>query len=271
MPSVPVLSEKRSQSSVQVPGLLLVPAVSSRKRPLSRLISDEPTLLVPKSEPDSDDQGTGVTEKPKRKRQRLDHLSQEEKTMRRKLKNRVAAQYARDRKKVLVDEMAITISDLRRDKQHLVQENDLLKQRNERLVQQVESLRQALVQAGARVPAVSDETENRTFESAALICDRQPRDQVLPTVPSDGPAVRQSESSSNFFSCLMLTMASLTIASSQLGQKTSSPSPVSQPVSKCSLMSLAAESGAGDRRDGQWWGRQQQSWNPAQIHVPYIQ
>lgn len=43
--------------------------------------------------------------KPPRKRANLDHLSPEEKLMRRKLKNRVAAQNARDKKRVKMEEM----------------------------------------------------------------------------------------------------------------------------------------------------------------------
>lgn len=186
------------------------------------------------------------------------------------MKNRVAAQYARDRKKVLVDEMAITISDLSRDKQHLVQENDQLKQRNARLEQEVESLRRALVQAGGRL--VADQAGDRTIGSAELINDRQPHDQVLSNAGSEGQTCHQSESSSKFFSCLMLTMASLTIAGSHLGQRSSSPTQQTEPLVKCSLKSLTVESEdvAGGRRDGQWWGRQQRCWNPAQMHVPYV-
>ena len=55
----------------------------------------------------SDSEGSEhtVDGKPVRKRANLDHLSPEEKLMRRKLKNRVAAQNARDKKRTKMEEM----------------------------------------------------------------------------------------------------------------------------------------------------------------------
>lgn len=75
---------------------------------------------------------------PARKRANLDHLSPEERLMRRKLKNRVAAQTARDKKKAQTDEMEILISDLQAEKKRLFDENCRLHSVNSKL--QVENV-----------------------------------------------------------------------------------------------------------------------------------
>lgn len=62
----------------------------------SSAFADDDTMSTCTSVPDGHVGGG----KPKRIRQKLDHLSQEEKMARRKMKNRVAAQSARDRKRV---------------------------------------------------------------------------------------------------------------------------------------------------------------------------
>merc|ERR1712123_496270 len=70
---------------------------------------------------------------PVRKRANLDHLSPEERLMRRKLKNRVAAQTARDKEKAQTDEMEITIDQLKDDRQRMLEENSRLQAVNTQL------------------------------------------------------------------------------------------------------------------------------------------
>ncbi|CAH0406660.1 unnamed protein product [Chilo suppressalis] len=70
---------------------------------------------------------------PSRKR-RLDHLSWEEKMQRKKLKNRVAAQTSRDRKKAKMDEMEFQIKKLVEANERLTSEVSSLKALNERLL-----------------------------------------------------------------------------------------------------------------------------------------
>nr|XP_019598642.1 PREDICTED: LOW QUALITY PROTEIN: X-box-binding protein 1 [Rhinolophus sinicus] len=79
-----------------------------------------------------------------RKRQRLTHLSPEEKALRRKLKNRVAAQTARDRKKARMSELEQQVIDLEEENQKLLLENQLLREKTHGLVVENQELRQRL-------------------------------------------------------------------------------------------------------------------------------
>ncbi|XP_076234782.1 X box binding protein 1 [Calliopsis andreniformis] len=75
------------------------------------------------------------------KKRRLDHLTWEEKLQRKKLKNRVAAQTSRDRKKAKLDELEETVRALREQNELLTQECSMLRSQNELLVTETKRLR----------------------------------------------------------------------------------------------------------------------------------
>ncbi|XP_034494054.1 LOW QUALITY PROTEIN: X-box-binding protein 1 [Ailuropoda melanoleuca] len=99
-----------------------------------------------------------------RKRQRLTHLSPEEKALRRKLKNRVAAQTARDRKKARMSELEQQVVDLEEENQKLLLENQLLREKTHGLVIENQELRQRL---GMDALGTEEEAETQTKGNGA--------------------------------------------------------------------------------------------------------
>lgn len=104
------------------------------------------SLVLPSSaSPASSDSDSNTSVGPPiRKRQRLTHLSPEEKALRRKLKNRVAAQTARDRKKAKMGELEQQVVELELENQKLHIENRMLREKTSGLLTENEELRQRL-------------------------------------------------------------------------------------------------------------------------------
>jgi hypothetical protein len=136
------------------------PRVISLKRPYSAITCAKPEIAEPniiKISPSSHIQGISTittdhikkevdddtslqSDQPVRKRANLDHIDTEEKMMRRKLKNRVAAQNARDKKRVKMDEMEDKIKRLEEENKLLMEKQQGLINLSQRLMKENEIL-----------------------------------------------------------------------------------------------------------------------------------
>ncbi|NWS67908.1 XBP1 protein, partial [Crotophaga sulcirostris] len=118
--------------------LLLIPSKAAEPPPASPAARPLSVMLPAGAAPGPE------APQPVRKRQRLTHLSPEEKALRRKLKNRVAAQSARDRKKARMAELEQQVLELEEENQKLLLENQLLREKTCNLAVENQELRSRL-------------------------------------------------------------------------------------------------------------------------------
>ncbi|XP_075128732.1 LOW QUALITY PROTEIN: X-box-binding protein 1 [Leptodactylus fuscus] len=123
---------------VGTPKVIFIPGNQSEQSDCSSLTS----VMLPIQCPSSPE--SAISDIPPRKRQRLTHLTPEEKALRRKLKNRVAAQTARDRKKARMSELEQQVVDLEMENEKLLIENQLLREKSHGLLTENQELRQRL-------------------------------------------------------------------------------------------------------------------------------
>ncbi|XP_028178649.1 X-box-binding protein 1 [Ostrinia nubilalis] len=189
-----------------------------------------------------------VSSQPPSRKRRLDHLTWEEKMQRKKLKNRVAAQTSRDRKKAKMDEMDHRITLLAEANERLTNEVASLKALNERLLSENASLR--------------SEAAARTVAGAPGPAESTPQQK-------EGPPTAIRAARLLLAMCLLSQTSSLT--STQ--KNTSTPSINLQNPSSKKLMQVLQErlkmSQTGSLESAlkelKWWGPQQSNWNPMKV------
>jgi len=231
--------------------------------PTGLALSSLPGHMKIKAEP-RDENG-----QPGRKRQRLDHLTVEEKMMRRKLKNRVAAQSARDRKKVqmdqLEDEVAILKSEmasLRAENARLQVENSVFQeesfqfkaklQKIEELQQENVRLRQQLKEQEERVQKSSvvnhsNDGDQKSIEYASLISVSQQK--------------RQDSTVAARWMMLFIGWTMLNLMKSSTSYKNLKKSSLQKVFQLIPLEMWRKIQKPNPQM--KWWGPQQSSWNPS--------
>lgn len=205
--------------------------------------------------------------KPPRKRQRLDHLSIEEKLMRRKLKNRVAAQTARDRKKARMDEMELELAEMGKKMGALSKLNTMLKAQNDLLTQQNQELQARL--AGCTCKSqFSSSVQGQVGEgmatpvSDATVRSAEPNPQQKAVAAE---AVVRVLILSSLWSQWMSAVATVAVISMVVPMVASGVAVASAVEETSPAKASMPNSLPVKKRVLQlpWWGAHQKSWNPA--------
>ena len=202
------------------------------------------------------------------KKRRLDHLTWEEKVQRKKLKNRVAAQTSRDRKKAKMEEMEHAIQELFYKNEELMKECKELRNMNKKLNEENLALR--------NTPVSCKCSQNRTVECEA----QQGSAASIPLPKGQGTysaVVLKTQTITALWkivlACLLYQTCSTNstemLTSTLLKNLPKASCKISPQTWKLLLKRQIVKNQmlVEQTVNNQWWGRHQKSWNPVDVTV----
>ncbi|KAL3270114.1 hypothetical protein HHI36_009172 [Cryptolaemus montrouzieri] len=202
------------------------------------------------------------------KKRRLDHLSWDEKIQRKKLKNRVAAQTSRDRKKARIEQMESALSDLCAKNEALLSECENLKAINERL-----SAENAELQARLTEPCLSCK-QNRSVGCETINGSAESFLQPQGMVTHPAAALPQTQTEALLkivLACLLYRTCSTSLTKTSILDRWSNLHRVSLKISpeiwkRLLKRQIIKNQTLVDKGVlGKWWGKHQKSWNPMEV------
>ena len=193
------------------------------------------------------------THSERRKRQNLSHLSAEEKMERRQMKNRIAAQRARDRRKAKMDLLISRVSKLTKETIQLKKQTAILMKTNSKLMDENQSLRGQLEVASSLRSTEKDASEcsmevelnspvvsSCPVESAELIHVSPKKTQGSePVQPANSSQLESKKPRSNLllmqFVCLLMNLMNQKDCSNHCSNSVQSPHLRQAAVARISL------------------------------------